>query len=126
MDSLWFNHQAVPERLSGEGIASEGQWQDPIRSSLATFVKPLKATRACLMGILTRSQGEQFVISSDRANPGATSKRASRHINESYQVWTGSQWSSDITQAMLFATLDDADDYVRANYQKLAINIPVG
>jgi hypothetical protein len=72
------------------------------------------------MGILTRKQGEQFVISSDRDGSGITSKRASVRLSDPYQVWTGSAWSSNIEQAVFFDSLDNADNYVRENYPKLS------
>jgi hypothetical protein len=74
------------------------------------------------MGILTRKQGEQFVVSSDHASPGSTKTRAPRRLNEPYQVWTGAVWSSDMAQAVLFDSLDDADEYVRSNYSTLSVN----
>jgi len=70
------------------------------------------------MGILTRPQGKQFVISSDHTDE-MSAKRAPRRLTEEYQVWTGAQWSMDMTDAMLFESLDDADDYVRSNYAKI-------
>jgi hypothetical protein len=70
------------------------------------------------MGILTRKQGERFVVSSDRAGPGATN-RAPRNVNDPYQVWTGLDWSSNIDTAVFFPSLDDADEYVRVNFPKL-------
>jgi hypothetical protein len=74
------------------------------------------------MGILTRKQAEQFVISSDHTNPRATSKRAGR-MDANYQVWTGVAWSADNGEALLFESLDIADEYVRANYPKLTSGI---
>ncbi len=74
------------------------------------------------MGILTRKQDERFVISSDHANPHATNKRAGR-IDEHYVAWTGAAWSANVAEALLFDDLDAADDYVRANYTKLAGSI---
>lgn len=71
------------------------------------------------MGILTRKQGEQFLISSDHGMAGASSTRAPRRINDIYQVWTGTEWSLNIIEALLFGSLDDADEYVRANYSRL-------
>jgi hypothetical protein len=70
------------------------------------------------MGILTRKQGERFVVSSDRAGPRATN-RASRSVNDPYQVWTGFDWSSSVAAAVFFQSLDEADEYVRANFPKL-------
>jgi hypothetical protein len=72
------------------------------------------------MGILTRKQGEQFVISSDHT-AGVASTRPPRRLSESYQVWTGSVWSLSTAEALTFESLDDADEYVRTNYQKLSI-----
>ncbi len=74
------------------------------------------------MGILTRKQAEQFVISSDHANPQATGKRAGR-MDAAYHVWTGDAWSADNDTALLFESLDIADEYVRANYSKLVSGI---
>jgi hypothetical protein len=67
------------------------------------------------MGILTRRQGTHFVISSDHTAE-ASNKRAPRHLANDYQVWTGKRWSANMTDAMNFESLDDADEYVRANY----------
>jgi hypothetical protein len=38
-------------------------------------------------------------------------------------VWTGDAWSADNDTALLFESLDIADEYVRANYSKLASGI---
>ncbi|HZZ28555.1 MAG TPA: hypothetical protein VFE46_11180 [Pirellulales bacterium] len=73
------------------------------------------------MGILTRKQGEQFVISSDHTEPGVISTRPPRRLNEPYQVWTGTVWSANIMEAAIFESLEDADEYVRANYTRLSI-----
>ncbi len=67
------------------------------------------------MGILTRRQGKHFVISSDHTAE-ASAKRAPRHLNDDYQVWTGINWSANMADAMCFESLDEADEYVRANY----------
>ena len=78
------------------------------------------------MGILTRKQDERFVISSDHTIAGVASKHAPRRLDEPYQVWTGSEWSAHTADALWFETLEDADEYVRANYSKLVSNISVG
>jgi len=70
------------------------------------------------MGILTRKQGERFVVSSDRAGSGATN-HAPRNLKDPYQVWTGFDWSSNVDAAVFFQSLDDADEYVRVNFPKL-------
>ncbi len=72
------------------------------------------------MGILTRRQGELFVISSDQTEPGLANKRPPRRVNDAYLVWTGDRWSTEPGEAILFASLDEADEYVRANYGKVS------
>jgi hypothetical protein len=72
------------------------------------------------MGILTRKQGEQFVISSDRVGADSNNKRAPRRPNQSYLVWTGSGWSVTVDDGLFFESIDQADEYVRANYAKLS------
>ncbi|HEY1599929.1 MAG TPA: hypothetical protein VGG64_10025 [Pirellulales bacterium] len=72
------------------------------------------------MGILTRPQDRHFVISSDHTAE-ASAKRAPRHLKQDYQVWTGTNWSANIADAMRFESLDDADEYVRANYAKVRV-----
>jgi hypothetical protein len=72
------------------------------------------------MGILTREQGRTFVISSDHSSSDPPSRKAPRRIDGPYQVWTGSGWSTNIVEAMTFESLDDADDYVRANYTRVS------
>jgi hypothetical protein len=71
------------------------------------------------MGIMTRRQGEQFVITSDRMSHSTPTLRAPRRMTDNYQVWTGSVWSATIADAILFATADLADEYMRANYAKV-------
>jgi len=71
------------------------------------------------MGILTRRQGESFVITSDRIAQEPQTKRAPARLNGVYQVWTGAHWSTNVDEAMNFASLDEADEYVRANYAQM-------
>ena len=71
------------------------------------------------MGILTRRQDEAFVISSDKPSGSATTTRAPNRIAAEYEVWTGSGWSQNRTEAMQFASLDAADEYVRANFGRV-------
>jgi hypothetical protein len=73
------------------------------------------------MGILTRKQGTGYVIGSDRcATDAPTGRPPKAPLSESIAVWTGESWSAVMTEAMIFDTLDDADEYVRANYSKVA------
>ena len=72
------------------------------------------------MGILTRQQGAAFVITSDRVTDAIPTKQAPRRLSDVYQVWTGAIWSTHMPDAQEFASLDAADEYVRANYAKLA------
>lgn len=72
------------------------------------------------MGILTRKQGTTFVISSDHNPLDALGRRPARRLDEPYQVWTGAHWSANNEEAMVFESLDDADEYVRANYARVS------
>ena len=70
------------------------------------------------MGILTRRHGDLFVISSDRrARWVADGPRAAS--SDTFQVWTGQCWSPTKEEAMTFASLDAADEYVRANFRRV-------
>ncbi len=71
------------------------------------------------MGILTLQQGDGYVIASDRDAAEPPSKRCPSRRTEVCQVWTGSTWSSDSNNAIRFASLDAADEYVRANFAKV-------
>jgi len=71
------------------------------------------------MGILTRQQGDVYVITSDRAVGAARTVRAPARLGDDYQVWTGSAWSVERTEAISFASLDAADEYVRANFTQV-------
>jgi hypothetical protein len=72
------------------------------------------------MGILTRKQGQTFVISSDHNPLDALGRRPARRLDEPYQVWTGADWSDNNEAAMTFDSLDAADEYVRANYARVS------
>lgn len=71
------------------------------------------------MGILTLRQGDVFVIASDRTSDAAPSKQAPRRQIAICQVWNGASWSTNIGEAMSFISLDQADEYVRANFAKV-------
>ena len=72
------------------------------------------------MGVMTRPQGGAYVISSDRSPTDEPTNRAPKgRPSECYEVWTGANWSAVMTDAQSFATLDDADEYVRANFAKV-------
>jgi hypothetical protein len=71
------------------------------------------------MGVMTRGQGELFVIASDR-NPDYTlNKRAQRNLSDTYLVWTGDSWSSVTTDAKTFETTEAAGDYIRATSDRV-------
>ena len=73
------------------------------------------------MGILTRKQGAGFVIGSDRnATDAPTPRPPKGRLSDSIAVWTGEIWSAVMTDEMTFETLDDADEYVRVNFSKVA------
>ena len=71
------------------------------------------------MGILTRQQGESYVITSDRRSATAPSKRAPARPSDVYEVWTGASWSESRGDALSFTSLEAADEYVRANFAKV-------
>jgi len=71
------------------------------------------------MGILTRQQGEVFVITSDRVTGASATTRAPARLSETYEVWTGTSWSTHREDAVTFASLVAADEYVRANFGKI-------
>jgi hypothetical protein len=71
------------------------------------------------MGILTRRQGEQFVITSDRSSDGGPSSRIQKRMSHTYLVWTGDRWSAETSDAKTFDAMKDADEYIRANYAKV-------
>jgi hypothetical protein len=73
------------------------------------------------MGILTLEQDGKYVISSDRSITDAPVNRPPKgRPSTNYQVWTGDSWSLVKTDAITFDTLDEADEYVKANYHRLS------
>ncbi len=73
------------------------------------------------MGILTLQQDGKYVISSDRCVTDAPVSRPPKgKPSGDYQVWTGDCWSLVKADATAFDTLDDADEYVKANYHRLS------
>jgi hypothetical protein len=73
------------------------------------------------MGILTLQQDGKYVITSDRSMSDAPVKKLPKgRPSGNYQVWTGNTWSLLKTDAMTFGTLDEADEYVKANYPRLS------
>jgi hypothetical protein len=72
------------------------------------------------MGILTLQQDGKYVISSDRSITDAPVSRPPKgKPSTDYQVWMGDSWSLVKTDATTFDTLDEADEYVKANYHRL-------
>jgi hypothetical protein len=72
------------------------------------------------MGILTRQVGEEYIITSDSVTGEAPRKRAPRRMTGAYRVWTGDVWSTDVSTAKAFGSMDLADEYVRANYARIS------
>lgn len=64
----------------------------------------------CDVGILTRRHGDVSVIASDRTSDSAPAIRAPARFVDIYQVWTGAGWSTDLADAIGFASMDDADE----------------
>jgi hypothetical protein len=71
------------------------------------------------MGILTRTQDDYFVITADHMVTGTNTKRAPTRPSSDYHIWTGEQWTESRGLGLRFASLEEADEYVRANYAKL-------
>ena len=73
------------------------------------------------MGILTLQQEGKYVITSDRSMADAPRNKPPKgRPSGDYQVWTGEAWSLTKSEAMAFGSLDDADEYVKANYRRLS------
>ncbi len=73
------------------------------------------------MGVIARKSGDTFIITSDRSagelpSKSAPKKRMADHV---FQVWTGSGWSITHSAAVVFCELDAADDYIRANFDRV-------
>ena len=72
------------------------------------------------MGVNTRSQGELFVVTSDRVANDLPSKSAPKRTTpEVFRVWIGDLWSTEMTDAKTFRTMDEADQYVKSNSRLL-------
>lgn len=71
------------------------------------------------MGVMARQVGELFIVTSDRDAEGVHAKTVRKRLLDTYQVWTGSQWSTVASEAVTFTTMDEADEYVRANYTRI-------
>ena len=71
------------------------------------------------MGVMARMRDERFVITSDRNPDGTSIKRAPRNLSDTYLTWTGEAWSSVMTDALTFDTLEAAEDYIRANAERV-------
>jgi hypothetical protein len=72
------------------------------------------------MGVMPRKSGEKFIITSDRvAGELPTNRVPSKKTTEVFQVWTGQEWSTTITDATFFTAIDVADEYIRANYARV-------
>lgn len=72
------------------------------------------------MGVMARKVDELFIITSDRILGEVPSNHApKKRMIEEYQVWTGDKWSTQVTEAKEFETMDIADEYMRANYSQV-------
>lgn len=72
------------------------------------------------MGVMPRKSGDNFIITSDRLVGELPTKHAAkRSSTEAFQVWTGDGWSMSINTAATFSALDTADEYIRANYDRV-------
>ena len=72
------------------------------------------------MGILTLQQDGKYIVSSDRSMTDAPVNRPPKSTpSGEYQVWTGDSWSLVKSDATIFGTLAEADEYVKVNYRRL-------
>lgn len=71
------------------------------------------------MGVMARDQGDVFVVTSDQILGEAKNLRAAKKMSSTYLVWTGESWSAVMADAKTFETAEAADDYIRANHQRL-------
>ena len=72
------------------------------------------------MGIMTRKRGEKYLITSDRILNDAPSQRAPKRLLDECLFWTGDTWSMALSEGKAFDTLDEADEYTRANYARIS------
>src|SRR4051812_19381134 len=78
-----------------------------------------RQARSKKMGVMARDQGDIFVVTSDRTLGEAKSIRAAKKMSSTYLVWTGESWSSVTADAKTFETAEAADDYIRANSERV-------
>jgi hypothetical protein len=72
------------------------------------------------MGVMSRKSGESFIITSDRVVGEVAVKHApKKSVSDVFQVWTGDSWSTSLSAATVFSTLDAADEYIRANFDRV-------
>ena len=71
------------------------------------------------MGVMTRDRGEVFVITSDRTPGEVKSARTAKKLSTTYLVWTGDGWSAAMVDAKAFETEEAADEYIRANADRV-------
>jgi hypothetical protein len=71
------------------------------------------------MGVMTRDRGEVFVITSDRRLGDTKDTRVAKRLSATYLVWTGDSWTSVMSDAKTFETEKAADNYIRANSDRV-------
>jgi hypothetical protein len=71
------------------------------------------------MGIVTIQRGDEYVIASDCDPAEAPTTRAPKRMASPTHVWTGTVWSKVMTEAKIFNTADEADEYLRSHYAKV-------
>lgn len=75
------------------------------------------------MGVMPREQDDLYVITSDRTVGDSPSKTAPKQRKDAvYRVWTGDKWSTLTTDAKTFEALEEADDYISENTDRLMNN----
>ena len=71
------------------------------------------------MGLVPLRQGDHFVIASDCDPHAAPVARPPRKISTASHVWTGSEWSTVLTDGKTFPSADAADQYLQNQYARL-------
>jgi len=71
------------------------------------------------MGVMARDQGDVFVVTSDRILGEPKNTHAAKRMSSTYLVWTGDSWSPVLADAKTFETGEAADDYIRANSNRV-------
>ena len=72
------------------------------------------------MGVMSRKSGDNFIVTSDRVAGELPIKHAPKKPQlQVFQVWTGDGWSPSLEAATIFPSQEAADEYIRANFDRV-------